>query len=262
MNDQETIKQLEYELSTLKEKYETPKSPIFIAGKKVFMFALLATREPFSNIHTATDADRSSDGVNMRVSAMNKNEKRLRKWLQRNKWHTSNTPTGRGFYIESPIENSAGSVYRGYDPKTKQNREYAWERFLGIELDRFTCDYVSLSIHKRKHWWKRDNSVPEHDCFGYSWVPSDDFDEWVCDSYINIPADDILKIAELIKATRESFKPSSKRSWKTHLRFIDRNTGYADIKWSFSNDRLRQQRGFATRAEMEAMKEVMPNDNK
>jgi len=185
---------------------------------------------------------------------MGDRQRKLRKWFQRHKWHTCDTPSGKGFYIESPTENTAGLGNMGRDPKTNLPRKYAWEQYLGIELDRFTCDTVSFSIYRRKHWWKRDLTA-KTDGTEYTWVPSDDFDAWKRqpDASIQLPARDIVKLAELIQAAQEDWLKD--RLTKNHLNFMERiakqcttrwigvNSSYDEIKWTYSNERLRQERG-------------------
>lgn len=193
--------------------------------------------------------------------AMSEAQKRLRRWFQRHKWHTNDTPTGSGFYLSSPIENSAGLSQFAVDPKTGQRREYCIERNMDIELDRFCCDYVTISIYERKHWWKRDPSIPDGEYSGYSWIPSDDFEEWPRhpNASINIPARDMVKLAELIQAAQADWL--SKRKSKNHLNFMERiskqclcrwigvNASYDSIKWDYSNERLRKERGWAARCD-------------
>ena len=133
-------------------------------------------------------------------------QRKLRKWFQRHGWHTANTPTGQGFWLDSPVENCAGLGEWGYDEKTGENRDCCKERYLGVELDRFTCDTVSISIYTRRHWWKRDPTA-KTDGTEYTWIPSDDFEEWKHqpDASIQLPARDIVKLAELIQAAQEDW---------------------------------------------------------
>lgn len=194
--------------------------------------------------------------------AMSAEQKKLRRWFRDHGWHTCDTPTGQGFYMESPVENGAGLGHWGTDPKTGQRREYAKEAYLGIELDRLCCDYVTLEIFTRKHWWKRDPSIREGDIGGYPWVPSDDFEEWPRNGVtMNIPARDIIKMADLIKAAQVDWMKG--RKTKNHLTFMERisksclvrwigvNSSYDEIKWTYSNERLRKERGFAAKREVE-----------
>jgi len=184
---------------------------------------------------------------------MGDKQRKLRKWFQRHKWHTADTPTGHGFWLSSPIENCAGNAEYARDPKTNLPREFAWERMLGVELDRFTCDTVTFSIYKRRHWWKRDPTA-KTDGTEYTWIPSDDFDEWKRqpDASIQLPARDIVKLAELIQAAQEDW--SKGRPSKNHLNFMERiakqcdtrwigvNSSYDEIKQTYSNERLRKER--------------------
>lgn len=184
---------------------------------------------------------------------MGDKQRKLRKWFQRHKWHTDDTPTGRGFWLGSPIENCAGCMEYARDPKTNNPREFAWERYLGVELDRFTCDTVTFSIYKRRHWWERD-PFAKTDGTEYTWVPSDDFDKWNIqpDASVTLPARDIVKLAELIQAAQEDWMEG--RPTKNHLNFMERiakncevlwigvNSSYDEIKHSYSNERLRKER--------------------
>lgn len=184
---------------------------------------------------------------------MGDKQRRLRKWFQRHGWHTSNTSTGQGFWLDSPVENCAGLVEWEFDEKTGEEREWCKERYLGVELDRFTCDTVCLSIHTRRHWWKRDPTA-KMDGTEYTWIPSDDFEEWnhQPDASIQLPARDIVKLAELIQAAQEDWLEG--RPTKNHLNFMERiakqcgtrwigvNSSYEEIKETYSNERLRKER--------------------
>ena len=185
--------------------------------------------------------------------AMSEQQKNLRRWFQRHGWHTADTPTGTGVYLETPVQNSAGLAYMAVDPNTGKRREYAKEAFAAIELDRFGCEYITLSIFERKHWWKRDMSVPDGTWRMYSWVPSDDFEDWKRDpdASVSIPARDILKLAELIQEAQKDYCRVRKRKYSPRLfsslknclvRWIGVNSSYEKIKWTYSNERLRQER--------------------
>lgn len=182
--------------------------------------------------------------------AINDKQKQLRRWFQRHGWHTGNTPTSKGFYLESPIENRAGGMH------SQNGREYCNEAYLGVELDRFLCDHVTLEIYTRKHWWKKapNQLKPEEGIGGgYTHEPSDDFEDWPRHGvYMNIPAQDIIKLAELIKAAQDDW--NNGRKTKNHLNFMERiakgcgirwigvNSSYDEIKWTYSNERLRKER--------------------
>jgi len=188
--------------------------------------------------------------------AMSGEQKRLRRWFRDHGWHTTDTPTGQGFYIKSPVENKAGLSHWGTDPETGERREYAKEAYLGVELDRFNCDHVTLEVFTRKHWWKpaQNPLKPEEGIGGgYSWEPSDDFEPWPRNGVsVNIPAKDIIKMAELIKAAQADWMRG--RKTKNHLNFMERisksclvrwigvNSSYEEIKWDYSNERLRKER--------------------
>ena len=184
---------------------------------------------------------------------MGDQQRKLRKWFRRHGWRTAQTPTGNGFWLDSPVENCAGLGEWGYDEKTGKNRDCCKERYLGVELDRFSCDTVCLSIYTRRHWWKRDQTA-KTDGSEYTWIPSDDFDEWKRqpDASIQLPARDIVKLAELIQAAQEDWLKD--RPSKHHMNFMERiakqcetrwigvNSSYEEIKQTYSNERLRKER--------------------
>ena len=183
--------------------------------------------------------------------AMSEEQKRLRRWFQSHGWHTADN-NGLGAYLESPIESCAGSVYYDKDPKTGQMREFCWERAMDIDINGLAYNYITFSIYERRHWWIRDLSV-EKNGPGYTWVPSDDFEDWKRqpDASINIPTRDILKLAELIVEVQKDecryrkipYKPSLFASVKKSIcRWIGVNTSREKIAWTYSNERLRQER--------------------
>lgn len=180
---------------------------------------------------------------------MNDRQKGLREWFRRHKWSTHNTPTGEGFYLESPVLNGAGVGH--YDMKSM--REYAKEAYMSVELDRFSCKTVQIDIYERKHWWKRDMSVPEKSCMGYSHIPSDDFENWPDKPTASmvIPASDIIKLAELIqeaqkdycKSRKKPYSPGSFSVMKNCLcNWIGVNSSYEAIKSIYSNERLKREK--------------------
>lgn len=179
-------------------------------------------------------------------------QKKIRKWFRRHGWKTAQTPTDNGFILTSPVENCAGYAYSLVDKNTGKEKVFCWEKMLDIELDRFNCDFVNFSIYKRRHIWKKDPTA-KTDGSEYTWIPSDEFEEWtIKPESIDIPVQDILKLAELIKAAQEDWL--SERPTKRHLnimehiaktckiRWIGVNSNYLEIKNAFSNDRLRYER--------------------
>lgn len=185
--------------------------------------------------------------------AMNEAQKKIRSWFRRHKWSTNNTPTGYGFYLESPTESCSGTVAEAIDPETGRKRRYVLERYLAIEMDRFTCAYLTLSIYTRKHWLKRDPSVPDGTGFGFPWIHSDDFEPWPDRpaATFNIPARDVLKLAELVKAAGEDFGGRPGVSFMERIArgcgpdWIGVNTDYRSLAYAYSNERLRAERGWA-----------------
>lgn len=193
---------------------------------------------------------------------MSDTQRKLRRWFRDHGWSTCDTPTRMGFCIESPVENDAGFLKWATDPKTGNSRAYAKESYLSVELDSFCLNYVTITIFTRKHWWKRDSSIKEDDVGGYTWVPSDDFEDWPRrGATVSIPAKDIIKMADLIKAAMDDSMRCRKS--KNRMNFMERiskscpvrwigvNSSYDEIKWTYSNDRIRKERGFA------AVREVM-----
>ena len=183
---------------------------------------------------------------------INECQKKLRRWFRSHGWRT--VGTGIGWLLVSPVENVAGLSYRSVNPDTGENQEYTNEMYAAFELDGFRCEYVNINIFKRKHWWKRDSSVPDNG-FWYSYVPSDDFEEWPREptASISIPARDIVKMAELIKEGQKdciairtgkaSARMSDRLSKHIGIRWIGVNSSYDEIKRTYSNERLKKERG-------------------
>ena len=196
---------------------------------------------------------------------MSKIQKRLRDWFRRRGYHTGNTPTDQGFWLESPVMNNAGSMHSFVD-EDGMRKKFCWEYKTDYELDRFCCDYLTIKLYRRKHIWKRDPNVPfKRGCsMGYSHIPSDDFTEWEDCGYYNMPIGDVFKLSELCKVAYDEWL--SVRKTKNHLNFMERiskscgirwigrNSSYDDIKWTYSNERLRKERGYATEEEYEEFK--------
>ena len=147
-------------------------------------------------------------------------QKKLRAWFRRHGWRTDTTPTGNGFHLETPVQNDAGLTKIFWEDGKKL--EYCREIFASIELDRFNCDYVTFTLYARKHWWKPATDRFPEGWKGYSFVPSDDFSEWERKdgSWFSIPARDIIKLAELIKAAQADWMQG--RKTKNHLNFMER----------------------------------------
>lgn len=175
-------------------------------------------------------------------------QKRIRRWFRRHGWRTSNTPTGQGVYIESPVHHKSGCIM--YDIETKER--YVEEAKLEVELDRFNCGYCTLWICHRKHFLERDHSVPDNG-FWHSHVLSDRFSDWETAGCVNVPAEDIIRLADLIRAAQEDWMDG--RPSKNHRTFMERiaddctpdwigrNATYEGIKERYGNDRLRKARG-------------------
>jgi hypothetical protein len=177
-------------------------------------------------------------------------QKKLRTWFQRHGWHTNNTSTGWGFWLNSPVENNAGLMYKDINPETGEKQEYCKEKCLGVELDRFDCKYVSFIIYERKHWWKKDPTA-KNDMTEYTTVPSDEFGEWkgIPSASISIPAKDIVKMAELILAAQKEYKEEfpdrnpndlNRETNSCIPRWIGVNSSYEEIENIYSNERLRK----------------------
>lgn len=176
--------------------------------------------------------------------------KKLKNNLRRRGWSVRNTPTGTGFYIESPTLSSAG-LNHVFTDKDGIKREYSKESFAAMELDRFNCKGVSIRVYERKHFWERDKSVPDNG-FWYSHVPSDKFSKWEEKGYTEIPAEDFLKIAELITESQKQYCLDRKKNYSPSLfrivknmgsRWLSRNSSHEEIKETYNNNRLRKERG-------------------
>lgn len=143
---------------------------------------------------------------------MNEAQKKLRKWLRRHGWNTAQPPTGNGFWLWSPVEHKYSTVHYDKSEKTP----FVKELQCVIELDRFTCDYVTLRIEERKMRAYRNAQTNDIE-YRYN---EEDFEEWEESPNINLPAEDILKLAELIKAAQEDW--ANDRPSKHYLRFDER----------------------------------------
>ena len=125
---------------------------------------------------------------------MNETEKKLRAWFRRKAYSTGNTPTNNGFYLLSPVYNNAGTLYDAVDENGK-HITYVNETYASIELDRFSCSYLHFTPYTRKHIWDKIKDPKQWN--GERVVPSDKFTEWESGHSIVIPAEDIIKMAEL-----------------------------------------------------------------
>ena len=172
------------------------------------------------------------------MKKMSQAQAKLRRWFRRHGWLTSNTSTDEGFYIESPIHHKTGLVSKAVNPKTGKVQWYEDEARMGIELDRFLVNYVCIHIWERKVWLKGDW---EHG-LRHTYDPEDfgDWEEYNDGDWIDIPAEDIIKLADLIKAAQEDWLRG--RKTKNHLNFMEgiakkcdkdwigRNSSYEEIK--------------------------------
>ena len=143
---------------------------------------------------------------------MNEAQKKLRKWFRRHGWHTAQPSTGNGFWLWSPVEHKYSTIHYDKSEKTP----FVKETQCVIELDRDTCDYITLKMKERKMrvYCNAQTNTTE---YRYN---EEDFGEWEEGPYIDLPAEDILKLAELIKAAQEDW--ASGRPSKNHLRFFER----------------------------------------
>ncbi|ADL36000.1 hypothetical protein bpr_II060 (plasmid) [Butyrivibrio proteoclasticus B316] len=163
---------------------------------------------------------------------MNETEKKLRAWFRRKAYSTGNTPTNNGFYLLSPVYNNAGTLYDAVDENGK-HITYVNETYASIELDRFSCSYLHFTPYTRKHIWDKIKDPKQWN--GERVVPSDKFTEWESGHSIVIPAEDIIKMAELIKASQEEYcrardMKTSKIKLSPYAKLIGRTTSYEKIK--------------------------------
>lgn len=108
----------------------------------------------------------------------------------------------------------------------EKGRYYCKEAYAEIELDRFTCESVSIQIFERKHYYNGSMNGKEP-C-----VPSDDFSEWTRHTEtasISLPAKDIMKLAEIIRAAQAEWMQG--RPSKNHLNFMERIAKCCKLYW-------------------------------
>ena len=168
--------------------------------------------------------------------------KKIKRWLGKRGWNYS------GSYYESPVYDNGGFCFT--DPSTGEiTKQWSEESYASFCIE---PSVVGIKLCKRKHIYKRDESVP-NDNFWHSFVPSDEFTEWEEKGYAAIPAEDILKLAELIIAHQKEYceirdihsNPSDFKITKKNKQhqFIGRTTTYEEIKRIFGNETLREKRG-------------------
>lgn len=167
--------------------------------------------------------------------------KKLKRWFGKHGWNYS------GYYFESPIHHGCGFAFT--DPRTgKIKEEWNKESYASFDIGR---DAVYVRIHERKHLYKRDESVPD-DGFWHSFVPSDEFTDWEEKGYTAIPAEDILKLAEMITARQKEYCECRGQRYNYNDfkirknkgdKFINRNYSYDELKRVHGNDILREKRG-------------------
>lgn len=175
---------------------------------------------------------------------MSETQKKLREWFRRHRWHTVQTISGHGFYLESPIHHQSGALRVAVNPKTGKEQYYEDEAVCTIDLDDQFVNMINLGIYMRKVWLcdSADGSVHR--------FAEEDFDEWpdyndAC--HISLPAEDFLKLAELIKAAQadsERFNASVSKKWLAYTKrmaktftedWIGRNASYENIKRRYSS---------------------------
>lgn len=167
--------------------------------------------------------------------------KRMVRWLHNRGWHTSSRSGESGIYMESPV-NSAHGLLR-YDKVSK--RYFSMEYMLSLDFDFVGSKYLSVRIFQRKHFMDRDTSVPDNSLW-FTYIPSDDFSEWTSWSDVpcmHLPVEDFIHIGKLLEQMRfeSNIKDGSANSPCGEL--IGRDTSYEKIKWGYSNERLKQERG-------------------
>ena len=80
-------------------------------------------------------------------------QKKIRRWFQRHGWHTGNTPTGTGAFLEAPVQKGVGYVQSYYDkagnPVTEEKRLHWHNEYIAqFEIDRFDPNKLEIGIFK------------------------------------------------------------------------------------------------------------------
>lgn len=166
-------------------------------------------------------------------------QKRLRRWFRDHGWHTSQTVSGHGFYLESPIHHQTGHLSIAVNPKTGKRQTYENEAVCTIGLDDNFVNQINLGVYMRKVWLCDSSGVPIHR------FAEEDFEDWPDYNnayHISLPAEDILKLAELIKEAQDDWEKSNasvSKEWLAYTKrmakqftnnWIGRNSSYEIIK--------------------------------
>ena len=132
-------------------------------------------------------------------------QKKLRRWFRNRKWHTHDTPTGLGAYIESPVQEGIGYVSGGYykdGTRIPEEKRWYWhtEYIVGIEVDRFTQDYVDMDIYKRVKY----TAGPDYEALTEAWPGQPTV-------HIKLTRDEVHKLAELMDVCKAEADAIRKR---------------------------------------------------
>lgn len=139
--------------------------------------------------------------------AMSEAQKKLRRWFQRHKWSTGCTPTGRGAYLEAPIQKGINYVSWPYykdGTLVPEEKRYRWhvEYIPQFEIDRMDPSRLEIGVYKRDVY----TAGPDYETKNKPW--SNHPETFVYFSY-----DELVKIVELMKVCIDENRENEKR-WK------------------------------------------------
>jgi len=129
---------------------------------------------------------------------MNELQKKIRRWFRNRKWHTGVPPSGFGAWLEMPVQKSF--CYWGYDKqgnRISEEKVYCWynECLPVIEIDRFSCDYASFSICKRRVYTDGPDFEKKNKPFNSQ-----------VDVYFKLDYKELKKLVELMEACMQERK--------------------------------------------------------
>lgn len=128
-------------------------------------------------------------------------QRTLRGWFRRHGWHTDNTPSGTGVWLQAPVEDNASILTR--DPS---GRCYYSQTRTAIEVDRFIPDRVCFSIYRRYLW--EDGSerrvLRDHLYDSEGWP----YQAEIC---IHMTKDELAKLAQIAEACHTEWRQTVKK---------------------------------------------------
>lgn len=125
--------------------------------------------------------------------SMSDTQKRIRRWFRAHKWKTGTTPTGRGAFLEMPIQKGVNYVSWPYykdGTLVPEERRYRWhnEYACMLEIDRFDPSKLGISVYKRQEYTAGPNYEEKNK--DYQNQP---------DTYISITYAEMKKLCELME---------------------------------------------------------------